>query len=861
MANYANLKAAIDTVIKANGQQEITGTLLNQTLTTIVNSLGAGYQYMGVAKPSTNPGTPDQNVFYLATQEGVYVNFNNVQIYGASLKIFTWDGTWKTEDILDLVGFEQKMDEVVAWLQAYQPIVIEGNVNNAPDEEDLTSVDEDGTNVLKFKNKAYAPALFSGLGREYLRKNIINIGGENKNILTQSMINKPNTVYIIQYDYDLNDPNGENPIIIPENCVLEFDGGSLSNGTLVGNGTGLKGGYNVLFRNIKFTGSYVGKIDINWFPIIYNEQVDNAPILDAALLLASLSDKKELKLNEGSIIWVQSVLPNPNLGPSHYYVDGSVQIRSGVTFDMNNSTIKCLPNNSIAYNILYSNNAENIKICNGVICGDLNEHTGTTGEWGCGISILAVHGFTIENVICEYVWGDGIFLDVPSLGSSSETDEHLKSRHPMDGVIRNCICRYNRRQGLSLDAGFNITIEDSLFHNTSGTNPQAGIDIEPGHFSNKVKDSLIRNCEFHHNAGDGIRLWNHAAAGIGDCIENVTIDNCYSHDNSAYDYSLCGNNTRLTNSKKNFSFARVDGYTNTGVEIDNCKFKSIVFNIGHAINCVVTNCNFEVKAGNSIGLVYIMPDATHKKDITFNNCTFSVSSTATLSNSTLVYAPTISNDSIITFESCIFDTSAFNIFGLTKEKIIRNCVWRGLIVYFDVKVAEGDSITFTGNTIERMSTTSPVFNITATSGITATINLTNTKIVRYVSTRLFAANNAFTLKVILDGTILESIENSLYIKSDNITLNATRGVIHGYYPAIGKTVYSKIPNRVIFTDDKGFTPNISKGTFADAQALVTNNKISSMDKGFEFYATDKGKPIYYGGDSKWYDASGTEVTA
>lgn len=97
------------------------------------------------------------------------------------------------------------------------------DIYNNPDEEDITVVSE----KLKFKDKAYSAATFSGLGRVYLRKNVT----EDKNILTQDMINLPNTIYHIQYDYNLNGAT----ITIPDNCVLQFDGGSLSNGVINGN--------------------------------------------------------------------------------------------------------------------------------------------------------------------------------------------------------------------------------------------------------------------------------------------------------------------------------------------------------------------------------------------------------------------------------------------------------------------------------------------------------------------------------------------------------------------------------------------------------------------------------------------------
>lgn len=96
MANFSNLKAAINAVIKQNGQGEITGEVMNQVLTAMVNSLGNNYQFAGVATPSTNPGTPDQNVFYMATQAGTYTNFSAI-VLQAGISILLWDGSWSSE--------------------------------------------------------------------------------------------------------------------------------------------------------------------------------------------------------------------------------------------------------------------------------------------------------------------------------------------------------------------------------------------------------------------------------------------------------------------------------------------------------------------------------------------------------------------------------------------------------------------------------------------------------------------------------------------------------------------------------------------------------------------------------------------
>lgn len=100
-----------------------------------------------------------------------------------------------------------------------------GTINNLADDEDLVSVDkEESLSVLKFADRAFSPDRFSGKGYKILRRNIVG----RKNILTQEMINQPDTIYEIRYDFDLNGAQ----ITIPENCILKFDGGSLSNGKL-----------------------------------------------------------------------------------------------------------------------------------------------------------------------------------------------------------------------------------------------------------------------------------------------------------------------------------------------------------------------------------------------------------------------------------------------------------------------------------------------------------------------------------------------------------------------------------------------------------------------------------------------------
>ena len=94
MANWSDLKAAVAKVIKTNGNQEITGQLLQNVLNSIVSSVGENSTFAGIATPSTNPGTPDGPVFYLATQAGTYDNFDGIVNNGECLIFKKNEDSW-----------------------------------------------------------------------------------------------------------------------------------------------------------------------------------------------------------------------------------------------------------------------------------------------------------------------------------------------------------------------------------------------------------------------------------------------------------------------------------------------------------------------------------------------------------------------------------------------------------------------------------------------------------------------------------------------------------------------------------------------------------------------------------------------
>lgn len=95
MGNYEELKAAVASVIKTNGNQEITGQVLQNTLTTLISQVGANATFAGIATPETAPGTPDQNVFYIAGQSGVYSNFDGYKLEDEIVLFVNKSQSWK----------------------------------------------------------------------------------------------------------------------------------------------------------------------------------------------------------------------------------------------------------------------------------------------------------------------------------------------------------------------------------------------------------------------------------------------------------------------------------------------------------------------------------------------------------------------------------------------------------------------------------------------------------------------------------------------------------------------------------------------------------------------------------------------
>lgn len=455
------------------------------------------------------------------------------------------------------------------------------------DSEDITAtVDNLNQTSLTFADKNYNTTDYSGLGRVYLRKNIQTVVNPNTgitystNFLTQAMLSKENTIYIIQYDYNLNGQT----ITIPSGCVLLFEGGSISNGNIEGINTIIdNSSNNIIFSSILIQGTWLCSfIDSNWFKDYNEDTLRNIMSLSNPEVFTIVSIRKGSTYVKG--------FQNSTEDKFWATVYDSIQIPSNTIIDFNGGTLKVTPNNRGNYIALCVYNSDNIEIKNVTIIGDSTEHLGNIGEFGFGISVIGGENVTIDNCYIANMWGDGLFFD--SIYDTNTWEKLLKNT---SCTVNNVICDDNRRQGLSILSAYDTIIKNSSFINTGKstyTAPGAGINIEPEDSRvHLCKNIIIDSCTFYNNKNKydismGHKLTQDSMI-IGCKIRNCTIKGLLLQKNT---------DTSIRDSIIKESVLRI--HTSTTVDIQNCELGCPVSLIGE-ITGKIQNNNVFIDYGNS----------------------------------------------------------------------------------------------------------------------------------------------------------------------------------------------------------------------------------------------------------------------
>ncbi|QLL59748.1 right-handed parallel beta-helix repeat-containing protein [Empedobacter falsenii] len=157
---------------------------------------------------------------------------------------------------------------------------------------------------------------------------------------------------------------------------------------------------------------------------------------------------------------------------------------NSIVYFPENAKIILKTNNFGQYEILRIHDVDNVKVYFPNIVGDRYSHTGTTGEWGMGISIRGTNNVLIYGAKVEKCWGDGIYLGISPVTNSVINNNVL---------IKKSIVDDNRRNGMSIISAQNSIFENFIASNTFGTAPNAGIDIEPDANTDIIKNLTFNN--------------------------------------------------------------------------------------------------------------------------------------------------------------------------------------------------------------------------------------------------------------------------------------------------------------------------------------------------------------------------------
>jgi len=194
---------------------------------------------------------------------------------------------------------------------------------------------------------------------------------------------------------------------------------------------------------------------------------------------------------------------------------GTVLWAYGATFVMDTSTYANYQMVDVA--------AADCAVFGGKFVGDVVAHTGTVGEFGCGLNIaIGADRFKARDVYVTKCWGDGFTV----------------WQRPVDVSLTDCTADDNRRNGLSVIDAVRPRIIGGAYINsglTKFTAPGEGIDIEPDAATTEdVIDALVSGVMLSGNKGAGFN----ASGNTRTCTALVV--GCKATGNTTYGYRSNG---------------------------------------------------------------------------------------------------------------------------------------------------------------------------------------------------------------------------------------------------------------------------------------------------------------------------------
>lgn len=700
------------------------------------------------------------------------------------------------------IGYEQLSDNLK---QMFREKV---NVTNFPDDEDIASVD----NMLKLKDREVNTANFQSKGYVILRKNLRLVNGVVKNVLTQNMINKPDTIYEIRYDFDLN---GET-INIPDNCILKFEGGYIKNGKIIGKNTCLLANKNTIFYNIYIDGNWnVQDIYSIWFDLIPdNTNIDNKENLQNLVRLSSEDIKNNIYVEGGSFYSSKK--------------DGLLNLRNNTDVYFSNASINILDNDDIRESIIQVNDKTNVNLFNVKLVGDFKTHkfsSGKSDEWNHGIKISGSSNVNVINANVSYCVGDGI--DVIDSYEARNSCKNI--------IIKDCVLDNNGRQGMSIESGDNVLVDHCVITNTSRIKrvyPGSAIDIEPWRETD-LNNIHISHCEMYNNASSiNVHL---AFLDEPDKDRNILIEDCVFNDRALLSYASSITFRNIVFSKPQAQ----DGILFR--KVNNCTFDNtpgIYKQISDATfsNSTIENCNMNMESDSVFSLGTV-------SDINIQNCKLkyyirSLSGQNYIRNSTVdVTCDTVENDEA----TCLrFENSTVSTNTCRGKGEFRNCVLNSGIYFF--KSIDNCILQFNNQSRLIWEDNAEIIN-------SAINNKDNAFMLEDRS-----VNKDSTITITQSSFKSRNISTS-NVKDNNIILNKGIYDIKNITPTLNTGTVFIDDNKVYIKTESQqlLIPYTLIGDTANRPTFKNNE-----DSGFQYFDSSLSKPIWWTG-TKWIDATGADV--
>lgn len=345
---------------------------------------------------------------------------------------------------------------------------------------------------LLFSDKNYNTADYSGLGRVYLRKNIQSVVNPNTgitystNLLTQQMLNKENTIYVLQYDYSLN----YQTISIPEGSILVFEGGSISTGTLSGNNTIIIAEPYNIFKTIGFAGTFnIEKVIPEWF----GAKGDNSTI--------------NTKPFQDAIDFAEFAATNVEFQSGDYVIDGTLYIRKQSRIHITGmgkyKTFIYLKTTSPVNSMIDINSPEVTTYYQFIRIKDLSLYVNNNAEYGIyapkltasEIDSITISGASNYALRIEYGWSNILYNCAFSRG----TNGVYLYRSANAIMMRQCTFTNLSGVGLHMEAGNAISVMDCGFESVKGV---------PIYIKNRVTNLTVNGCYFEGNNETGFDFTN-----------------------------------------------------------------------------------------------------------------------------------------------------------------------------------------------------------------------------------------------------------------------------------------------------------------------------------------------------------------